>query len=100
MVPPTTLPPVRAHARGAAATALLTLAAASCGGDSEPPSVRDVAECLRKAGASVDVDPKVSDKVGDSNFAPVLTPDTRVAARGSLAGAGSRFFLYESTKAA
>ena len=68
---------------------------AACGSNTETPSPTEIADCLRAGGASVELNPRVSHEVGNRNFAPVLTPDTKVVARGDLA-ADASFLLFAS----
>ena len=82
------------------ATGLGVIAAcvwAGCGG--ERPSATAIAECLRDAGASVELDAPHSTDPGGENFSPVLTPETELAARGRLDG-GPEFELFISTPGA
>lgn len=74
---------------------VLGVAVWGCGGDARGPDPQAFAQCLRDGGASVELDPPVSDEVGAPDFAPVLTPTTGVAARGELPS-GEDFLLFEN----
>jgi hypothetical protein len=69
----------RALVLAGAATCVLT----GCGGD-DAPSPEAIVRCLNAGGATVELDPDVTTEVGSSDFAPVLTPDTEIVARGRL----------------
>lgn len=64
-----------------AAAAACTLA--GCGGDSKP-TPREIVECLRSAGASMEFDPPARDDTSSPDFTPRLTPGTAVVASGTL----------------
>src|SRR4028119_1632982 len=74
-----------AGARGLRGRARPAAGAARAGGGAAAPGAEALVGCLRAGGASVELDPEVTDEVGADGFAPQLTPDTEIAARGELA---------------
>ena len=74
------------------------LSLAGCGGEAAPPSPERVAQCLRDGGASVELDPRVSERAGTPGFEPVLAPFTKVAVRARFSG-GAKATLHVSTPA-
>ena len=84
--------------RLAAGLGVITACAlAGCGGDA--PSAGVIAECLREAEASVELDPPRESDPASEDFSPVLTPETELAAAGRLDG-GSEFELFISSPGA
>ena len=87
------------------APAVLSVCAlTACGGGEEARSAAEVARCFEAGGASVELNPRPVKDTASEKLTPVLTPDTKVVARGTLrAGKGTfprQFLLFESTEAA